>query len=437
MEAREDDLLRSAAPVRRGGAGLHAPFVGFTGLLADLTAVCGAVAFLGWALPEATGALTWHAVGAATCMLVVGLGHVMRCYARVMLLSPRPANLVLVGVAPAVALALLSATGSASVPAWPLAGLAVLVPAAMLTVREALALALAAACRADLLRRDRVAIVAASREAGGLLARGLRAEPDCSAVDIVPAAAVLEGEWGPGNVDRVVVQAAGLSAATIDALRGSLRDWPGPVDFVGSPPTVPTAFPHADERGRLPVFARKRAPLSRAERAMKRGMDVLVSATALLLLSPLLVTVALLMLATRGQALVRLRRDDFRGRPLGVYAFPAGQGIGLGEALQRTSLAQLPALLNVLKGDLSLVGPAPLHSRASPALRQVAAHAARQGLRPGLAQPATPWRDRVAAPTGGSTTVLAYCDEWSLGLDLVVLAGAVGELCTPEHRAWA
>ncbi|MFO1146959.1 MAG: sugar transferase [Alsobacter sp.] len=411
--------------------------LGMLGLAADVVAVAGSITLIAAVLPAPPGTPSWRAIGLMAFAVILGLGCLTRCYSRAMLLHPVAGTLVRNASAPAVigVLALLVGTGAAR--AWPLTIMAVLLPAAVLASREALAFALAQACRADLLHRSRVAVVSETRDGAAALARRLRADPDCSGVSIVPADLVLRGAWTPEDVDRIVVRASGLPSQSVDALRDALRAWPGPVDFVGTPRAVPTAHPHG---GPGPVFARKRAPLAGAERAAKRAMDIFVAGLALLVLSPLLLSVALLMQIGRGQALVRIRRADFRGQPLGIYAFPAVDGGRLGETLQRTGLDQLPSLLNVLKGDLSLVGPSPLPIRVCDERQAAAVHAARQGLRPGLVHPlAEAWLGPAApaSPQAWAATTLAYCDEWSLGLDLVVLAGALGHLCTPVRKAWA
>jgi lipopolysaccharide/colanic/teichoic acid biosynthesis glycosyltransferase len=108
---------------------------------------------------------------------------------------------------------------------------------------------------------------------------------------------------------------------------------------------------------------------------MKRMFDVVVAAVALVLLSPVLVIVAIAVRATsRGPALYRADRVGMGGRPFVLYKFRSmtvgsrGAAITragddrvtrLGRWLRRIKLDELPQLLNVLKGDMSLVGPRP------------------------------------------------------------------------------
>lgn len=109
---------------------------------------------------------------------------------------------------------------------------------------------------------------------------------------------------------------------------------------------------------------------------IKRCFDVLVAATGLLLLSPLLAILAVAIRITMGgPVLFRQRRPGYHARPFTVLKFRTMTGDGsalvdtskdaerltpLGRVLRSLSLDELPQLWNVLAGDMSLVGPRPL-----------------------------------------------------------------------------
>lgn len=110
-------------------------------------------------------------------------------------------------------------------------------------------------------------------------------------------------------------------------------------------------------------------------RHLKRPLDLVLSATALLILSPLLAGVACAVwLEDRGPAIFRQNRMGLSGRPFELLKFrsmPVGSAhvassdatdlrvTRVGRAIRRLNVDELPQLLNVLRGDMSLVGPRP------------------------------------------------------------------------------
>jgi lipopolysaccharide/colanic/teichoic acid biosynthesis glycosyltransferase len=178
----------------------------------------------------------------------------------------------------------------------------------------------------------------------------------------------------------------------------------------------------------------------------KRALDIALSALGLLLLSPALIAIAALVRIKLGApVLFRHVRPGLQARPFTLYKFrtmtderdeqgnllPDDERLTrLGEFLRRASLDELPELLNVLRGDMSLVGPRPLIlrylERYTP--EQARRHLVRPGIT-GLAQisgrNAIPWEERFALDVW-------YVDHLSLPLDLKILARTVWKVLRRE-----
>ncbi|MFI7007327.1 sugar transferase [Streptomyces sp. NPDC050145] len=154
----------------------------------------------------------------------------------------------------------------------------------------------------------------------------------------------------------------------------------------------------------------------------RRALDIAVSLTALVALSPLLAVIAVLVRATsRGSVLFRQRRVGEGGREFTLYKFrtlrpdlPGPEVTGsddarvtrVGRQLRRLSLDELPQLFNVARGDMTLVGPRPetpgLARRYPPACRWVLDH------RPGLTGPVQLRSRAYAAQLQGQADPEAY-----------------------------
>jgi lipopolysaccharide/colanic/teichoic acid biosynthesis glycosyltransferase len=171
---------------------------------------------------------------------------------------------------------------------------------------------------------------------------------------------------------------------------------------------------------------------------IRRLLDIVVSAAALSLSSPvLLAAIVAIKLESRGPAIYRQRRCGLRGAPFemlklrtmvdGAEHVGAGLAVNAGDSritrvgafLRRSSLDELPNLVNVLRGEMSLIGPRP----TLPA--QVAQYTARQrerlAVKPGITgwaqvngRASLPWSQRIELD-------LYYVEHRSLALDVQIL----------------
>ena len=147
----------------------------------------------------------------------------------------------------------------------------------------------------------------------------------------------------------------------------------------------------------------QREPLGRAERVCKRAMDVVLASALLVLLAPSLLLIAIaIRLDSAGPVFFRQVRNGYRGEPFRIFKFrtmyviedgpvvrQARRGDSrvtrIGRLLRKTSLDELPQLLNVVLGDMSLVGPRP-HAQAHDDFyaRAIENYEVRQHVKPGL-----------------------------------------------------
>ena len=234
-----------------------------------------------------------------------------------------------------------------------------------------------------------------------------------------------------GSIDLVIVA---IPFAIEHRLLQTLKQlWPLPVDvrIAGQASQLklsPRAYGYL---GRLPLLSVFDRPLT----GRRRAKDVLDRTLAGMLLALLLPVMALAAVAvrleSRGAVLVKEMAHGFDGAAIAVYRFRCGgkSASWLGRGLQSLGLERVPQLLNVLKGELSLVGPrlhaAPAADGSLGSLYQqvIDGYFARHDIKPGV----TGWAQINGA--AGDVQILErtakhdleYVDRWSLLFDLYIL----------------
>jgi exopolysaccharide biosynthesis polyprenyl glycosylphosphotransferase len=210
----------------------------------------------------------------------------------------------------------------------------------------------------------------------------------------------------------------------------------------------------ADAIDGLPLVGIRRSRLRGGAALGKRLIDIVLSAVALLLTAPLLVAIALgIKVMAPGPVLFRQERIGIRRQPFTLYKFrsmivdaeaetgpvvakPGDHRVTrLGRFLRRFSLDELPQLYNVLRGDMSLVGPRPQPTFFDARYGgEVPRYLERHQVRPGL----TGWAEvndlRGAAPIADRALYDAYyVENWSLALDLKIVLLTTGRIFFQRH----
>jgi Undecaprenyl-phosphate glucose phosphotransferase len=209
--------------------------------------------------------------------------------------------------------------------------------------------------------------------------------------------------------------------------------------------------------GGIVRFELQRAPLTLGGRIAKRLFDVAVAGLGLLVLAPLLAAVAVaIRIDSPGPIFFRQKRGGFNGRAFQILKFRTMRVLEdgpwikqatqhddrvtrVGSFLRWSSLDELPQLINVLRGDMSLVGPRPHALAHDDAYRSlISSYPFRHFVKPGI----TGWA-QVNGFRGETPTLalmkqrieldLWYARNWSFWLDLWILIGTVREVCRPRN----
>ena len=205
---------------------------------------------------------------------------------------------------------------------------------------------------------------------------------------------------------------------------------------------IPTK-PYTEDLLGLPVINIRHVPLSNALNAFtKRCVDLFGAIVALILFSPVMAVVSVIIKATSpGPLIFKQERIGLQNKPFPMYKFRSmvvqdaasekakwtvqndPRVTPIGKFIRKTSIDELPQLFNVLKGDMSLVGPRPERPQFVEKFREeIPRYMVKHQVRPGL----TGW----AQVNGfrGDTSIrkriehdLYYIENWTLGFDFKIL----------------
>jgi putative colanic acid biosysnthesis UDP-glucose lipid carrier transferase len=263
----------------------------------------------------------------------------------------------------------------------------------------------------------------------------------------------LEEKVQAGKVDQVVIAMPARSGDLLERALRNLRHLGVDVGWVPDLPPGRVPVLGTAQLGDVPLVRLLERPIDGWHWLLKAVEDRVLASILLVILTPLLLLIALaIRLDTPGPVFYRQRRHGFSQQPIAMLKFRTMHAslcdpidarrvrqatrddprvTRVGRILRRTSLDELPQLMNVLMGHMSLVGPRP-HAVAHDQLyaEQIDDYLGRHRVKPGI----TGWA-QVHGYRGETRTVedmrrrieldLEYIDRWSLWFDLRILARTV------------
>jgi Undecaprenyl-phosphate glucose phosphotransferase len=245
--------------------------------------------------------------------------------------------------------------------------------------------------------------------------------------------------------DDIVILATAVDLARSARLADALSELPVSLHVVPVEAGELLGSARLGELGALMTIQLLRPPLTVLERLLKRAFDVAAAGLGLLLLSPLLLVVsAAIKLDSAGPALFRQTRHGYNNDTIRVFKFRSmtvtedghactqatkndARVTRMGRLIRRTNIDELPQLINVLLGQMSLVGPRPHPIVLNKIFQQqIAPLSRRHNVKPGI----TGWA-QVNGYRGETDTLekmqrrfecdLYYIDNWSFMLDIKII----------------
>jgi Undecaprenyl-phosphate glucose phosphotransferase len=264
-----------------------------------------------------------------------------------------------------------------------------------------------------------------------------------------------------GGIDTVIVALPAAARRRLDMIRSKLLDVSVDVRFCPGRAAIDLCGKGVSEYAGVPTINLLNRPLADWRYAIKNVEDRLLGTLILLMISPVLLAIGLLIkLDSPGPMLFRQKRYGFNNQLIEVLKFRTMRTdltdqkaeqltlrndprvTKLGAILRKYSLDELPQFINVVRGEMSIVGPRPhaVSAKAGGYLYQDAVdhYASRHRVKPGI----TGWA-QINGWRGTTDTVrqiekrveydLYYIDHWSLGLDLKIIFLTIFKGFSGEH----
>jgi Undecaprenyl-phosphate glucose phosphotransferase len=246
-----------------------------------------------------------------------------------------------------------------------------------------------------------------------------------------------------GGIDQVFVALPLDQAAKLREIQDWLGDEPVALHFVPDLGALATLRGSVEEFDGLQIISLQSSPHAGWNAFLKRGLDLSLGATALVIFAPLMLLIMLaIKCSSRGPILYRQERMGLDGRRFVMLKFRSmiddaekltgpvwaaerdPRTTPLGRWLRRLNLDELPQLINVLRGEMSLVGPRPerpplINEFRKSVPKYMLRHKVKAGMT-GWAQ-INGWRGNTSLPSRIEYD-LDYIENWSLWRDIKILA---------------